>query len=163
MDPLKNSIVLLFILATFIVSPTFAQPFLASSWQETERAKEVMQDNEYVVNDKAVDNFFYNPLLLDGKTLDYNTFAIQSMGEITLIKGKAGTTKVVEIPFYIYLRRNGEMVKLPGEEGSKVRHMKTEISRILKLAKPGDHLIIEPANAEDWQAKRILKLLDGGC
>lgn len=27
----------------------------------------------------------------------------------------------------------------------------------------GDQLIIEPVNKEDWQAKRILKLLEDGC
>jgi hypothetical protein len=68
----------------------------------------------------------------------------------------------VQIPFYVYLRRNGAIIKLPGEEAMKPQHVKVDISTILKHAAPGDQLIIEPVNKEDWQAKRILKLLEGG-
>ncbi len=164
MIPFKKSHALLLILVTLIVSPAFAQPFLGvDPWPESERAKNVRQDNEYVVNDKAVDNYFYNPLVLDGKALDYNKFSIQTSGELTLIKGLSATGKVIQIPFYVYLRRNGTIVNVPGEERSKVKYMKIEISTILEHAREGDHLIIEPANEEDWQAKRILKLLDGDC
>lgn len=165
MNPFKKSALLLFMLVAFLTdAPLFAQPVLGlASWQESERAKEIIQDNEYVVNDKAVDNFFYNPILLNGKALDYNTFSLQSQGVLTLIKGVGNTTKIVRIPFHVYLRRNGTILKLHGDDASKPKYLELEILTILKYAKPGDVLIIEPANEEDWQAKRILKLIDGGC
>ena len=128
----------------------------------TERANEVKQDNEFVVSAKAVGKFFCNPLALDGYPLDYGTFNIGSKGELTLIKGSALTDNTVQIPFYVYLRRNGTILKLDDEEAMKPQHVKVDISTILKHAEPGDQLIIEPVNKEDWQAKRILKLL-GGC
>ena len=35
--------------------------------------------------------------------------------------------------------------------------------QVFKFAKEGDLLIIKPARAEDWRAKRILKLIVNGC
>jgi hypothetical protein len=128
-----------------------------------DRAKEVMQDNEWVISAAAVGNFLVNPLYLDGQPLDYSAFSIKSKGELMLIKGDAITGNPMQIPFYVYLRRNGTIIKLHGEETLKPQHIKVDISPILKLAVPGDQLIIEPVNKEDWQAKRILKLLKGGC
>lgn len=129
----------------------------------TNRAKEVMQDNEFVISTAAVGKFFDNPLLLEGKALDYYSFSLKSEGELTLIKGAALTGDTVQIPFYVYLRRNGTIIQLHGEEKLKLKHITIDISKILKSAEPGDQLIIEPVNKEDWQAKRILKLLNGGC
>jgi len=40
---------------------------------------------------------------------------------------------------------------------------KIEISAILKAAKDGDELIVEPVNKEDWPAKRIVKIGWDGC
>ncbi|HEY8934968.1 MAG TPA: hypothetical protein VIM65_07090 [Cyclobacteriaceae bacterium] len=128
-----------------------------------DRAKEVMQDNEFVISAKAVGKFFDNPLRLDGYTLDYRAFSLESKGELTLIKGATLTSDTVQIPFYIYLRRDGTVINLPGKEAKRPQHVKVDISTILKYAAPGDQLIIEPVNKEDWQAKRILKLLEGGC
>jgi hypothetical protein len=131
--------------------------------RNTDRAKEVMQDSEFVISAKAVGKFFDNPLALDGYPLDYRAFSLESKGELTLIKGAALTDDTIQIPFYVYLRRNGAIINLPGKEGTKPQHIKVDISTILKHAAPGDQLIIEPVNKEDWQAKRILKLLEGGC
>jgi hypothetical protein len=128
-----------------------------------DRAKEVMQDNEWVVCAETVGNFFINPLLLDGQPLDYRAFSLKSKGELTLIKGAAITGNTVQIPFYVYLRRNGTIIKLHDEEALSPRYLKIDMSTITKFALPDDLLIIEPVNKEDWQAKRILKLLGGGC
>jgi hypothetical protein len=128
-----------------------------------DRAKKVMQDNEFVIGATSVGNFFANPIRLNGQPLDYNTFSMQSTGELTLVKGAPVSNTTVQIPFYIYLRRNGTIVKLDDEEALQSRHIKIDISTILKFALPNDQLIIEPVNKEDWQAKRILKMLSGGC
>jgi hypothetical protein len=131
--------------------------------RNTDRAKEVMQDNEFVVSAETVGTFFINPLLLDGNTLDYSTFSLQSKGELSLVKGGALTGNPIQIPFYVYLRRNGRIIQLHGEETLKLKRLKIDLSMIMKFALPGDQLIIEPVNKEDWQAKRILKLMEGGC
>jgi hypothetical protein len=148
----------------FIGSPAISQGcFYVIKAPDSERAKKVMQDNELVARARSTGNFYCNPLVLNGKPLDYGGFSRQSKGELTLIKGAPFTALNTQIPFYVYLRRNGVLIKLPGEALSGKR-LKIEISTILKFSKTGDELIIEPANADDWQAKRILKLLEAdGC
>jgi hypothetical protein len=144
--------------------PVFAQTLFTFNSLYTGRQREVMQDSEFLPTGEAIGNFYGNPLRLDGLPLEYSTFKIKSKGELTVLKGDAATGKAIQIPFYIYLRRNGAMVKLPGEDLLKLQYLKVEISTILKLAVPGDQLIVEPANKEDWKAKRVLKLFgDDGC
>jgi hypothetical protein len=124
---------------------------------DVDRAVEVRQDNEFVASAPAVGTFFPNPLTLNERALNYSKFGIQSSGELALIKaGVTGDT--MRIPFYVHLRRKGLIIK----QGD-VKHLKIDISTILKWAEPGDQLIIEPVNKEDWKAKRILKLLNNGC
>jgi len=147
-------------MSVLIASPVLSQPcfdFIKGS--HSERSMEVMQDNEYVVRSKATGNFYCNPLVLNGQPLDYTQFSPQLKGELTLTKGALSLGKRVQIPFYIHLRRNGALVKLP-DEALSGEHLKIEVSRILKFAQKGDQLIIEPANSDDWPAKRILKLVE---
>ena len=72
-----------------------------------------------------------------------------------------GQTK--QIPFYIYLRSDGNKFLIPGHEKPNPKQTKIEISEILKHAQPGDDLVIEAVNKEDGAVKRILKILGGGC
>jgi hypothetical protein len=170
MKHLKKSFTLLMLLTSIIGSRTFAQnsiqnfPSLSlfNQIQISERGKEVMQDNEYSTTGDEQGNFYNNPLLLDGKPLDYNIFNLGSKGELTVIKGAAITAKTTQVPFYAYLRRDGRKVFIPGERYDP-KQTKIDLSEILRFAKPGDQLVIEAINKEDGPVKRILKLLGGGC
>ena len=105
---------ILFVLAVLCELRVFAQPcFDISTLLTADRAKEVMQDNEFVRNGLAMGNFLYNPLLIDGQLLDYSKFSIKSKGELTLIKGSYVAGRAIQIPFYVYLRRNGAILKIP--------------------------------------------------
>jgi hypothetical protein len=106
-------------------------------------------------------DFYANPLLLDGATLDFNAFNFMTEGELTVVKGAPKTGKTTQVPFYIYLRREGRQVSIPGKDRYQ-EHLKIEISEILKHAEIGDHLIIEAVKKEDGRVKRILKVV-GGC
>lgn len=175
MKHLKRSFALLLLLTVIIDSRTFAQDSFkfASApelmWQiriregAKERAKEVAQDNEYDITGNEVGIFLTNPLVLNGKPLDYGEFNLQSKGELTVIKAADLTGQTMQIPFYIYLRRNGNRVLIPGKDGSDPEKIKIDISEILRHAEPGDHLVIEPVRKEDGPVKRILKLLKSGC
>jgi len=127
------------------------------------RIKEVMQDNEYVSTGYEKGIFFINPLMLNGKPLDYGDFNIQSKGELTVTKGATKTGQTTQIPFYVYLRRNGNKVLITGKERSDPKQIKIEISEILRHAEPGDHVVIEAVRKEDGPVKRILKLPGRGC
>ena len=180
MKHLKKSFTLLMLLTSIIGSRTFAQDFVsidairkfnndmivkAELEKETklERAKEVMQDNEYTITGYEKGTFLGNPLMLNGKPLDYGEFNLQSQGELTVSKGADITGQTTQIPFYVYLRRNGNKILIPGKERSDPNQIKIDISEILRHAAPGDHLVIEAVNKEDGHVKRILKLLSGGC
>lgn len=160
----KTSFVLLFALTAFTGSGLYAQQWLPlDPSTQGERAKLVMRDNELVVRGESRGTFYNNPLLLDSQPLNYNTFTLKSKGDLMLIKGSQATNSPMAIPFYIHLRRNGKMVELPKERELNLKFIKLDLSAILEFALPDDELIIEPANNEDWEAKRILKLLDTGC
>jgi hypothetical protein len=128
-----------------------------------ERAREVMRDNEYTITGYEEGIFLSNPLMLDGKPLDYGEFNLASKGELTVVKGAATYGQTVQVPFYLYLRRNGSKVLISGKKRSDRKQIKIDISEILRYAEPGDHLVIEAVKKEDGSVKRILKLLSLGC
>ncbi|HKZ38243.1 MAG TPA: hypothetical protein VJ184_11370 [Chryseolinea sp.] len=168
MKHLKKSFTILMLLTVIIGSRTFAQDYFSSlnlfnQTKNLDRAKEVMQDNEYTSTGYEQGNFYSNPLMLNGKPLDYNVFNLESKGELTVSKGAVITGQTTQIPFYVYLRRNGNKVLIPGKERSDPKQIKIDVSEILKHAEPGDHLVIEAVKKEDGPVKRILKLLGGGC
>lgn len=166
MKHLKKSFTLLMLLTLIIGSRTSAQDLSFEAMLEgikRDRANEVMQENEYNYTGYEQGMFFSNPLLLNGKPLDYSGFNTKSRGELTVIKGAAINRETIQVPFYVYLRRNGNKVLIPGKERSDPRQIKIDVSEILKYAKPGDQLVIEAVRKEDGPVKRILKLPGGGC
>ncbi len=156
------------LLTVIIGSRTFAQGYssglnLIDQTKKSDRAKEVVRHNEYIRTGYEKGIFFSNPLLLNGKPLDFNEFTIGSIGELTVIKGATITGKTTQVPFYVYLRRNGFKVLIPGRGLPEPKQLKISIMEILKHAEQGDHLVIEAVNKEDGPVKTILKLLGDGC
>ncbi len=167
MKHFKKSYIPLVLLTVIIGSRTFAQDLVSSlnlfyQTKNSDRAKEVMQDNEYTSTGHEQGSFYYDPLMLNGKPLDYSAFNVKLKGELTVIKGSAITGETIQVPFYVYLRRNGYKVLIFGKARFDQKQIKIDISEILRYAEPGDHLVIEAANKEDGPVKRILKL-PGGC
>jgi len=128
-----------------------------------QREKEVVLDNEYKRTGYEQGVFLSNPLMLDGKPLEYSVFGVRSKGELTLAKATTITGQTIQIPFHVYLRRNGNKVFILSKVKPDSKQTKIKLSKVLEYAKPGDQLIIEPVNKEDGPAKRILKLFENGC
>jgi hypothetical protein len=125
-----------------------------------EKAKVVMHDNEFIRNEIGLaENIYCNPLLLDGKGLDYGVFTLRTRGELTLVKGDPGSHGSVKISFFVRLRRGGKIVDGTNMELFNKEIDAIEISKVLAMGQPGDQLIIDPARKEDWKAKRILNLI----
>ncbi len=103
------------------------------------------------------DNFYGNPLVLNGKSLDYSTFWKGSKGILALVKGNPNSTASSKVPFKIYLKHEGQVVN-KGLSSDTRELYEVEVANILALASFGDELIIEPARKSDIQAKRIIKL-----
>lgn len=126
------------------------------------KAQAVALDNELEQFDECQNaNFFDNPLLLNGKPLEYADFDASSRGTLTVVEGDPKSPAAAKIPFKIYLRRAGAIITA-GKSDINKEVTEIEISEILSLALPDDHLIIVPARKSDWKAKRILKIT-GGC
>jgi hypothetical protein len=156
----KKSFTIFFLLTTCCASLTWAQPFRSfSSFLNPDCAALEKHDNEFAYSGQPNGNFYCNPLMLEGVVFNFNAFTLKSKGELKLIKGEPNSGKVVEIPFYLHLRRNGVLVTHTCGKG--VIFSKAEISTILKAAQDGDELIVEPVKKEDWPAKRIVKIIDG--
>jgi hypothetical protein len=128
-----------------------------------ERAKEVRQDNEYIPTGREKGIFLENPLMLNGEPLDYGDFDLLSTGKLTVRKGAEKQGQTTPVDFYIYLRRDGNKVLLPGNEKCARKYNEVEIGEILQYAEPGDLLVIEAVNPEDGTVKRILKIRGRGC
>ncbi len=126
-------------------------------------ASEVMQDNEFERN-VLTSNIHANPLLLNGKMLNYGTFDSNTTGVLTVVKGKPETSEAQAIPFYVSIRRNGKIITNSKMGFLNKKLTKIEISDILKFSQNDDVLIIKPVKTEDWRAKRILKIVNNfGC
>ena len=179
MKHFKRSLTLLMLITSIMGSRTFAQDFFSidaiskfnssmmlkavlEKERKQQRAKEVMQDSEYASTGYEQGTFLCNPLMLNGGPLDYGDFNLASSGELTVNKATDIPGQTTHVPFYVYLRRNGNKVLIPGTETSE-KQTKVEISEILRYASPGDQLVIEAVNKEDGPVKRVLKLLNLGC
>ena len=180
MRHLETPLTLFMILTSFICSRTFAQDIfdirsvmkfnndmmiktVLEKQVKQELANEVMQDNEY--NSTGYEDGIYlsNPLMLNGKPLDYGEFNLASTGQLTVHKGTTIAGETTPVPFYAYLRRNGIKLPIPGKERPDTYQTGIDLSEILRYAAPGDHLVIEAVNKKDGAVKRILKLLNVGC
>ena len=125
-----------------------------------EKAKEVMQNNEFERGEiRPAENIHCNPLLLDGHSLDYGAFTINSRGVLALITGEPESAGSAKIPFSIQLRRVGKIIEDQSMDFLHRQLYGIEISTVLAFSRPGDQLIITPVNKVDWKAKRILKII----
>ncbi len=107
---------------------------------------------------KGGENYFYgNPLVLNGKPLDYQTFWKGSKGLLALVKGNPNSADSPRVPFKIYLKHEGQVVN-KGLSSDTRELYEVEVAHILALARFGDQLIIEPARESDAKAKRVINL-----
>jgi hypothetical protein len=123
---------------------------------------EVMQNSEFEQPGQLLYKPF-NSLLINEKPLDYRNFSLFTEGVLSVLDSSPSSNTAKEIPFYVSIRRNGKIL-----EDKKMLFMnkkldKINLDEIFAFAKYGDLLIIKPVRAEHWRAKRILKLIGGGC
>ncbi|MEA5459594.1 hypothetical protein VB796_11110 [Arcicella sp. LKC2W] len=98
-----------------------------------------------------------NPLLMDGKPVNYEQFSLSTKGIITMIAEDAMSNKTMSIPFRVYLRRDNKIVHLGGSASAE-KLSEIEISKVLKFANLGDELIIEPIDKKFQTSGRVFFL-----
>jgi hypothetical protein len=155
--------ILLFLFLNGITYISFAQtwPVLQAWIPAYNHAKQVQQNNEFVEASDDASDFYCNPLLLNGKMLDYNTFTLESKGTLSVVKGNPSDSKAEKIPFTIMVRREGKIITTIDVSAKELYEI--DIAKVFTTAKSGDQLIVDPVNPKDSKAKRILKLLYWGC
>ncbi|MCE6992377.1 hypothetical protein [Dyadobacter sp. CY323] len=100
-------------------------------------------------------NFHSNPLLLNGHTVEYKLLSAVNRGMITLVKGNPESADATRVPFLIYLKRAGKIVN-PDSHAHNYAVMQYEMAEILRYAKVGDDIVIDPASKEDAVGRRII-------
>lgn len=103
------------------------------------------------------DNFYANPLLLNGRPLDLKAFSAASRGILTFVKGDPYGCNLPKVPFVIYLKRGNEIINL-GASSSTREVYEIEVSSVLGMARFGDELVIMPARPSDQHAKQVIRL-----
>lgn len=120
----------------------------------------IQRDNELERNEAGKEEPFYcNPILIDGKPLDYNHFNLRSKGKLEVARGNPESAGKTEIPFTISLRRNGLIINPSTVPVFQEEFYSVEISELFRFAQMNDQLIIRPVKKEHYKAKRILNLI----
>ncbi len=123
---------------------------------------EVLQNSEFEQPGHLLYTPF-NPLLVNGKQLNYRTFSLFSEGVLTLLDDSPNKEGSKPIAFYVSLRRDGKILENKKMLFTNKKLEKIDLEEIFAFARYGDLLIIKPVRPEHWRAKRILRLIGGGC
>lgn len=106
------------------------------------------------------DNFYWNPLLLNDKPVDSEMLSSYNRGKLSLIQGNPDSQSKTKVPFYIYLKRAGKIV-----DTDSYAHNNTvvefELGEILKSAKAGDQIVIDPADKNHTIERKIIVVKQG--
>lgn len=139
---------------------TLTQAFAQNNAGNSQRTGSIILANTFHLRTEGREtSFYYNPLTIDGKPLDYATFSIASQGMLAVVTGNPESPEATKIPFRIYLQRGNQQIHaLAGMQPLYT----VDVARILAVAKVGDHLVIEPIHKSDWRGKRIIKVVDYG-
>jgi hypothetical protein len=101
----------------------------------------------------ATDNFYYNPLMLNGMPMDITKLSVVSKGKLQVVQH--GDNETMGVPFNIYLVRDGKIVDAASQACNR-GVTEIELSLILKSAKGGDQLYIDPAGKSKAIGRRII-------
>lgn len=101
------------------------------------------------------EEFFRNPLLLNDKVVDPTAFSTASVGKLSIVKGDPESGRKVKVAFYAYIKRSGFIID-GGETSQNQPVTEVDIAQILKFAKAGDQLVIDPANKNDETGRRVI-------
>ena len=134
-----------------------------SRYQQKFMPQVSFQDNEFKSHELGKDaNFYSNPLIYNGRQLDFNTFDLNSRGYISVVKGNPDLVSAEAIPIHVSIRRNGKMLNEKRMRFLNKTLYKVDLEEVFSCMKQGDVLILNPARKVDWKGKRILRM-GGGC
>ncbi|WAC09850.1 hypothetical protein [Dyadobacter pollutisoli] len=92
-----------------------------------------------------------NSVLLNGVAVEFTQLSSINRGVISLVKGNPQAMVKTNVPFKVYLKRQGKLI----DGDSYAYHyamLQYEIANILKFAQAGDDIIIDPVDKKNDQA-----------
>lgn len=104
---------------------------------------------------------FYSPVLtVNGYPLNHDNFALQTRGELKLIKEAPGELPHKSVPFRVVLRREGEAVgQWSARKSGGIYSF--HLNELWPLAQVGDELVVESIGNSKQQpatVKQVIKL-----
>ena len=99
------------------------------------------------------EKFNLSSVLLNGKSVEPALFSAVRYGKISIVN--PGYDLKDKIPFYIYLKRDGKIINADSY-AHNASVFEYEIAEILKSAKVGDQIIIDPATKNEQSGRRII-------
>jgi hypothetical protein len=104
---------------------------------------------------ETMDGFYWNPVLLNGRSVSPAELAAARSGKLSLVRFNVESSKVTKVPFVIYLKRGGMIINSNAYAHNKAV-LEGDIYEILKPAKAGDQLIIDPVEKDNEIGRRII-------
>lgn len=104
--------------------------------------------------------FYTNPYLLNGKAFNFEQLSSLNTGKLSIVQMHQESAQKTQIPFYAYIRRNGKIINADSYTNNHAV-LVVEISEILKSARPGDELVIDPAIKNNGVQQRSVILKSG--
>ncbi len=96
-----------------------------------------------------------NTLILNGKVTDEAALSSVTAGKLGLVSSRTGAGKPGRVSFYAYLIRAGKIVDADAfAHNNAVTEI--EISEILRPAKDGDLMVIDPAGESASKNRRVI-------
>ena len=102
-------------------------------------------------------SYYVNPLTLNGESLNYGTFSLNSRGVMTVIEGDLVSEKPKPMPFRVHLQRAGVIVRKGASDETREVYS-VQLGELLPFAQFGDELVITPVRPTDQWAKRVIRL-----
>lgn len=96
-----------------------------------------------------------NSLLINGRVVTAEQFAHVTHGMLTIAKGNSVSNQRTTVPFLIYLKRGGMIVNADSYPHN-FAVSGYEIYDILKFAKAGDELIIDPVKSRHASTRKVI-------
>lgn len=86
---------------------------------------------------------FWNPVTVNGHTIDYNAFSINTQGVLAMVEGDLRSPKHKKVPFRVSIRRSGKIVR-QWPSGNAADHYSLQLNTVMPFVRYGDELVVEP-------------------
>ncbi|MEO6288029.1 MAG: hypothetical protein ABIN80_06370 [Dyadobacter sp.] len=104
---------------------------------------------------EVTEKYPYHSVLLNGVAVEFSQLSLVNRGVVSLVRGNPQAMVKTNVPFKVYLQRAGKIVDAD-TYASHYAMLQYQFADILKFARAGDEIIIEPADKNDPVGRRVI-------